>query len=59
MKGWLLVNKCFLCKVKEESINHILLDCAKAKGFMAIIVFFIWCSLSDIFYRQIDSLRMT
>ena len=29
--GWILANRCFLCCVEEESIDHILIHCTKAK----------------------------
>ena len=30
-RGWNLANRCFLCCVEEEMINHILIHCSKAK----------------------------
>ena len=30
-RGWTLANKCFLCDIYEESIDHILLHCGKTK----------------------------
>ena len=30
-KGWSLANRCFLCLIDEESINHILIHCTKAR----------------------------
>ncbi|RVW89280.1 hypothetical protein CK203_032620 [Vitis vinifera] len=30
-KGWTLANRCFLCLVEEESIDHILIHCYKSK----------------------------
>ena len=30
-RGWTLANRCFLCLVKEESIDHILIHCSKAR----------------------------
>ena len=29
-RGWTLANRCFLCCVEEESIDHILIHCTKA-----------------------------
>ena len=29
-RGWILVNRCFLCQDKEESCDCILLHCSKA-----------------------------
>ena len=30
-RGWILANRCFLCCVEEESIDHILIHCTKAR----------------------------
>ena len=30
-RGWTLANRCFLCLVEEESIDHILIHCSKSK----------------------------
>ena len=30
-RGWSLVNRCFLCKEEEESIDHTLLHCLKVR----------------------------
>ena len=30
-RGWYLANRCFLCCAEEETINHILVHCSKAK----------------------------
>ena len=30
-RGWNLGNRCFLCCVEEETINHILIHCSKAR----------------------------
>ena len=30
-RGWHLANRCFLCGVEEESIDHILINCTKAR----------------------------
>ena len=30
-RGWNLANRCFLCCVEEETINHILIHCSKAR----------------------------
>ena len=30
-RGWPLANRCYLCQRHEESIDHILLHCAKAR----------------------------
>ena len=30
-RGWSLANRCFLCHVKEESINHLLVHCVKTR----------------------------
>ncbi|RVX12073.1 Protein detoxification 45, chloroplastic [Vitis vinifera] len=30
-RGWYLANRCSLCCVEEETINHILIHCSKAK----------------------------
>ena len=30
-RGWNLANRCFLCCVEEESIDHILIHCTKAR----------------------------
>lgn len=29
--GWILVNRCFMCKGEEESIEHILRHCSKER----------------------------
>ena len=39
-RGWPLVNRCYLCQRHEESIDHILLHCAKARTLWALL-----CSL--------------
>ena len=30
-RGWSLVNRCYLCQLEEESIDHIFLHCVKTK----------------------------
>ncbi|RVW60639.1 hypothetical protein CK203_048902 [Vitis vinifera] len=30
-RGWILANRCFLCCDEEETINHILIHCPKAR----------------------------
>ena len=30
-RGWTLANRCFLCYAEEESIDHILIHCIKAR----------------------------
>ena len=30
-RGWILANRCSLCCAEEETINHILVHCSKAK----------------------------
>ena len=30
-RGWILANRCFLCCAEEETINHILVHCPKAR----------------------------
>ena len=30
-RGWTLPNKCYLCKCVEETTNHLLLHCSKAR----------------------------
>ena len=30
-RGWIMVNICYLCKVSEESIDHILIHCDNNK----------------------------
>ena len=44
-RGWSLVNRCYLCQMDEESINHILLHCVKTKGFMGDVLCFFWVVL--------------
>ena len=39
-RGWPLANRCYLCQRHEESIDHILLHCAKARTLWALL-----CSL--------------
>ncbi|KAL6314646.1 hypothetical protein AAG906_026990 [Vitis piasezkii] len=30
-RGWAIANRCFLCCAEEESINHIIIHCSKAR----------------------------
>ena len=30
-KGWAIANRCFLCCAEEESINHIIIHCSRAR----------------------------
>ena len=30
-RGWVLANRCFLCQMFEESIDHLLLHCEKTR----------------------------
>ena len=30
-RGWTLANRCFICCAEEESIDHILIHCTKAR----------------------------
>ena len=39
MRGWSLANRCFLCLSHEESIDHILLQCDKARVLWELIFF--------------------
>ncbi|RVX12474.1 hypothetical protein CK203_011493 [Vitis vinifera] len=41
-RGWILANKCCLCCVEEETINHILVHCSKAKILWGSCVFSFW-----------------
>ena len=36
-----MANKCFLCHLKEASVDNILIKCKK--GFLDFIVFLVWC----------------
>ena len=36
-RGWALANKCYLCQRYEESIDHILLHCEKARTLWALL----------------------
>ena len=31
-RGWLVTNRCFLCLMEEESVNHSLLHCGVTQG---------------------------
>ena len=44
------MNRCYLCKLEGESIDHILLHCSKAKDSIAPIVFFIQYTLGYLFF---------
>ena len=35
-RGWPLANRCYLCQMHEESIDHILLHCAKTRTLWAL-----------------------
>ena len=56
-RGSSLVNGYFLCKVKEESTDHILIHCIKT--FMIVVVILVWCILMPFFHNPRDSLRLT
>ena len=30
-RGWALANRCYLCQVHEESIDHLILHCEKTR----------------------------
>ena len=36
-RGWALANRCYLCQRHEESIDHILLHCEKARTLWALL----------------------
>ena len=36
-RGWPLANRCYLCQRHEESIDHILLLCVKARILWALL----------------------
>ncbi|KAJ9705268.1 hypothetical protein PVL29_003364 [Vitis rotundifolia] len=36
-RGWIVANRCFLCPVEEESIDHFLIHCSKAKVLWELI----------------------
>ena len=36
-RGWTLANRCFLCLVEEEYIDHVLIHCSKAKVLWELI----------------------
>ena len=31
-RGWALANRCYLCHINEESIDHLLIHCVKARA---------------------------
>ena len=43
-RGWLLGNRCYLCQMHEESINYILLHCAKTRTLWELFSLFLGCS---------------
>ena len=45
-RGSQLSGKCYLCKVKEETMDHILLHCSKSSHALAINLCSIRCSVS-------------
>ena len=36
-KGYFLANRCFLCLFEAETVNHLLLHCAKTRVFWNIL----------------------
>ena len=36
-RGWALANRCYLCQRNEESIDHILLHCEKARTLWVLL----------------------
>ena len=50
-RGWTLVNRCYFCQAKEESIDHLLLYCEKTRALweMFFTLFIVsWVFLSSI-----------
>ena len=37
MRGFSLANRCFLCHSEEETIDHILLHCAKTRSLWELL----------------------
>lgn len=52
----MLVNGCFLCKVEEESIDHILFHCSKTIFGSCSSLCLVF--LSVVYYSDRDSLRV-
>ncbi|KAJ9700572.1 hypothetical protein PVL29_006059 [Vitis rotundifolia] len=38
-RGWSMVNRCILCKENEESADHILIHCGKARELWTLLLY--------------------
>ena len=38
-RGWALANRCYLCHLNEESIDHLLLHCVKTSALWEMFFF--------------------
>ena len=39
-RGWALANRCFLCHMCEESIDHLLIHCEKTREVWMLLLYF-------------------
>ena len=56
-RGWILANRCCLCCVKEETINHILVYCSKTK-ILWDLVFSFWGQLGVAVFGERHSFKL-
>ena len=54
-RGWALPNRCYLCGDAEESINHLLIHCTKARVLLDLLFNLFGGSMGSSFIGEGDS----
>ena len=57
-RGMTFANRCFFCQENEETVDHLLLHCIKAKSAFGAALLSFWCFLGHFFFGSKHPIRM-